>query len=71
MKVIAEALGHGLKAPVVNIKPEEAEAHFGWLARFAGHDIPSSGSLTQQKMNLKPTGPGLIGDLDGMDYTQA
>jgi nucleoside-diphosphate-sugar epimerase len=71
MKAIAEALGRGLKVPVVSIKPEEAEAHFGWLAHFAGHDMPSSSMLTQQKLNWKPTGPGLIADLDGMDYTQA
>jgi nucleoside-diphosphate-sugar epimerase len=71
MKAIAEALGRGLKVPVVSIKPEEAEAHFGWLARFAGHDMPASGALTQQKLNWKPTGPGLIADLDGMDYMQA
>jgi nucleoside-diphosphate-sugar epimerase len=71
MKAIAEALGRGLKVPVVSIKPEEAEAHFGWLALFARHDMPSSSALTQQKLNWKPTGPGLIADLDGMDYTQA
>jgi nucleoside-diphosphate-sugar epimerase len=71
MKSIAEALGRGLKVPVVSIKPEEAEAHFGWLARFAGHDMPASSALTQEKLNWKPTGPGLIADLDGMDYTQA
>ena len=71
MKAIAEALGRGLKVPVLSIKPEEAEAHFGWLARFAGHDMPASSALTQQKLNWKPTGPGLIADLDGMDYTQA
>ena len=71
MKSIAEALGRGLKVPVVSIKPEEAEAHFGWLGVFAGHDMPSSGALTQQKLNWKPTGPGLIADLDRMDYTQA
>ncbi|ADV84916.1 SDR family oxidoreductase [Terriglobus saanensis] len=71
MKVIAEALGRGLKVPVVSIKPEEGEAHFGWLAHFAGHDLSSSSALTQQKLNWKPTGPGLIADLDGMDYTQA
>jgi nucleoside-diphosphate-sugar epimerase len=70
MKAIAEALGRGLKVPVVSIKPEEAEAHFGWLARFAGHDMPASSALTQQRLNWKPTGPGLIADLDGMDYTQ-
>ena len=71
MLSIAETLGRGLKVPVVSIKPEEAEAHFGWLARFAGHDMPASSALTQQKLNWKPTGPGLIADLDAMDYTQA
>jgi len=71
MKEIAEALGRGLKVPVTSIKPEEGEAHFGWLVRFAGHDRSSSGALTQQRLNWKPTGPGLIADLDGMDYTQA
>lgn len=71
MKEIVEAHGRGLKVPVISIKPEEAEAHFGWLARFAGHDMPSSSAITQQKLNWKPSGPGLIADLDGMDYTQA
>lgn len=71
MKAIAEALGRGLKVPVVTIKPEETEAHFGWLAPLVGQDMPSSSAITQQKLNWKPTGPGLIADLDGMDYTQA
>ncbi|MGA2851132.1 MAG: SDR family oxidoreductase [Terracidiphilus sp.] len=71
MKTIAEALGRGLKVPVISIKPEEVEAHFGWLAMFARQDMPSSSAITQQKLNWKPTGPGLITDLDGMDYTQA
>jgi nucleoside-diphosphate-sugar epimerase len=71
MRAIAEALGRGLKVPVVSIKPEEAESHFGWLAHFAGHDMPASSALTQQKLNWKPTGPGLIADLDGMNYLQA
>lgn len=70
MKAIAEALGRGLKVPVISIKPDETEAHFGWLARFAGHDMPSSSAITRQKLNWTPTGPGLIADLDKMDYTQ-
>lgn len=71
MKAIVEAHGRGLKVPVVSIKPDEAEAHFGWLAHFAGNDMPASSALTQQNLHWKPTGPGLIADLDGMDYTQA
>jgi nucleoside-diphosphate-sugar epimerase len=71
MKAIAEALGLGLRVPVVSIKPEEAEAHFGWLTHFAGRDMPASGALTHQKLNWKPTGPALIADLHNMDYTQA
>jgi nucleoside-diphosphate-sugar epimerase len=70
MKTIAEALGRGLKVPVVSIKPEASQAQFGWLSMFAGHDMPSSSSITRQKLNWKPTGPGLIADLDAMDYTQ-
>lgn len=70
-KAIAEALGRGLKVPVVSIKPEEAQAHFGWLGMFAELDMPASGTLTQQKLNWTPTGPGLIADLDGMDYSIA
>jgi nucleoside-diphosphate-sugar epimerase len=71
MKAIAEALARGLKVPVVSIPPDQADAHFGWLGRFAAHDMPASSALTRQKLNWKPTGPGLIADLDGMDYTQA
>ncbi|WP_158942896.1 SDR family oxidoreductase [Granulicella sp. S190] len=71
MKAVAEALGRGLKVPVASIKLEEAQAHFGWLGAFAGHDMPASSAITRQKLNWKPTGPGLIADLDGMDYTTA
>ncbi len=69
MKAIAEALGHGLKVPVISIKPEEAEAHFGWMALFANLDMPSSSARTQEKLHWKPSGPSLITDLNGMDYS--
>lgn len=69
MKDIAEALGRGLKVPVISIKPEEAEAHFGWLTHFASLDMPASSAITRQKLNWHPTGPSLIADLDGMDYS--
>ncbi len=68
MREIAEVIGRGLKVPVVSISVEEASKHFGWLAMFAGHDSPASSKITQQMLGWKPTGPGLIEDLEGMRY---
>jgi nucleoside-diphosphate-sugar epimerase len=68
---IAETIGRGLKVPVVVKSPEEAGDHFGWLAVFAGYDMPASSALTQQRLGWRPTGPGLISDLDHMKYFAA
>src|SRR4029077_10261268 len=56
MRDIAEVIGRGLKAPVISVSPEEAPAHFGWLAAFAGRDLPASGALTQKRLAWHPTG---------------
>jgi nucleoside-diphosphate-sugar epimerase len=69
---IAEAIGRGLKVPVVSLSPEEAVAHFGWpLGVFAGLDITASSSKTQERLGWRPTGPGLIADLEQMRYFEA
>jgi nucleoside-diphosphate-sugar epimerase len=65
---IAEAIGRGLKVPVVSKSPEQAGEHFGWLAMFAGLDMPASSALTQERLGWRPTGPGLISDLDRAQY---
>jgi len=65
---IAEVVGRGLKAPVVSITSEEAKGHFGWLAHFAEWDIAASSALTQQRLGWGPQGPGLIADLEAMNY---
>ncbi|WP_323122040.1 SDR family oxidoreductase [Burkholderia alba] len=67
-RAIAEALGRGLKLPVVSIAPEDVAAHFGWLAIFAGMDMPASSALTQARLAWRPTGPTLIADLDEARY---
>ena len=64
MRDIAEAIGRRLKLPVKSIAPEEAPAFFGWLAMFAGRDMPASSAQTQRKLGWRPTGPGLIADLE-------
>jgi nucleoside-diphosphate-sugar epimerase len=71
MREIAEVIGRGLKVPVVSISPEQAGEHFGWLAMFAGFDMPASSALTQQRLGWRPTGPGLISDLEQMRYFEA
>ena len=65
---IAEIIGRGLKVPVVAMSPEEAAGHFGWLAAFAGLDLPASSARTRERLGWHPTGPGLIADLEQMDY---
>ncbi len=61
---IAEAIGRGLKVPAISISAEEAGAHFGWMSMFANRDLTGSSALTQKRLNWRPTGPGLIADLD-------
>jgi nucleoside-diphosphate-sugar epimerase len=65
---IADVIGQGLKVPVVSLSPEEAAGHFGWLAAFAGLDMPASSAQTQERLGWRPTGPGLITDLQRMHY---
>lgn len=66
---IAEVVGRGLKIPVVSLSPEEAAAHFGWLAPFAGWDMPASSAQTKKHLGWHPTGSGLIADLEQMRYS--
>jgi nucleoside-diphosphate-sugar epimerase len=68
MRDIAEVIGRGLKVPVKSISPEEAQAHFGWLSMFAGFDCPASSAITQKKLGWHPAGPGMIADLERMNY---
>jgi nucleoside-diphosphate-sugar epimerase len=64
MRAIAEAIGARLKLPVKSIAPEEAQAFFGWLAMFAGRDVPASAAQTRKKLGWQPSGPTLIADLE-------
>ena len=69
-KAIAEAIGRGLKMPVVSKSPEEAAGHFGWLGFFTGMDGPASSTLTQERLEWRPTQKaGMIEDLDRMNWS--
>jgi len=68
LRDIAEVIGRGLKVPVRSMSPEEAAVHFGWLSMFAGRDVPASSAQTKKQLGWHPTGPGLIADLEAMNY---
>jgi nucleoside-diphosphate-sugar epimerase len=68
---IAEAIGRGLKVPVVSVAPKDSSKHFGWLGAFVGRDVPASSVYTREKLGWNPTGPGLLSDLENMPYFPA
>lgn len=68
VKDIAEAIGRGLKVPVLSIAPDRAMRHFGFLGGFAGLDMPASSALTQERMGWHPTGPSLLADLEARRF---
>ncbi len=68
VKDIAALIGKRLNLPVVSIPPEKAAEHFGFLGMFLGLDIPASSSKTQAELGWKPTGPGLLADMDATEF---
>lgn len=67
-KIIAEVIGRRLGLPVVSKSPEEAPAHFGWFAQFAGVDVPTSSAKTRALLGWEPKEKGLIEDIDQPCY---
>ncbi|GAN81342.1 SDR family oxidoreductase [Acidocella aminolytica] len=63
LRAIAETIGLRLNLPVNAIPASEAQAFFGWLAPFAGLDMPASSTQTREKLGWQPTGRGLLDDL--------
>ena len=65
---IAEVMGRHLDVPVVSIEPEDAEAHFGPLARLVVLDNPTSNARTREVLAWEPAHAGLIEDLEEGHY---
>jgi nucleoside-diphosphate-sugar epimerase len=68
LRDVAEVIGRHLNIPLVSIAPEDAAAHFTWLASFLALDSPASNVATRVLMDWTPTHPGLLEDLDGDSY---
>jgi nucleoside-diphosphate-sugar epimerase len=67
-KTIAETIGRHLNLPVVAKSPEEAPAHFGFLAHFFGRNVPASSKQTREWLSWRPTHSSLLADLDAGHY---
>lgn len=65
---IAAVLGRHLGVPTVSIPPEQAAAHFGWLAHFAAADNPSSSALTRERLGWAPRQVGMMADIGRDGY---
>ncbi|HEX4507843.1 MAG TPA: NAD-dependent dehydratase, partial [Alphaproteobacteria bacterium] len=70
-KEIAATIARGLDVPLVSVSPEEAQAHFGWFAMFAGMDVPTSSARTRELLGWQPTGPTLIADMEAGYFSGA
>jgi nucleoside-diphosphate-sugar epimerase len=71
VRAIAEAVGRRLKLPVKSIAEEDVPAFFGWLAMFAGADMPASSAQTRKELGWEPIGPSLIADLERLSLATA
>jgi len=65
---IATVLARQLNTRAVSIEPRDAAAHFGFIATFAGIDMPASSAKTRSELGWKPTEIGLIADISAPGY---
>lgn len=70
-RTIVEAVAAGLGVPAISLPPADAPDYFGWFGIFAGLDMLASSAWTRAQLGWEPTGPGLISDLEAMDYALA
>lgn len=65
---IAAAIGEGLNLPVVSVAPDDAAAHFGWMAGFAAMDMRGASAQTRAILGWSPDQPGLLADIADAGY---
>ena len=65
---IAEAIGRQVGVPTRSLSAEEADAHFGGLARWVAGSGPASAAWTRSVLGWEPREIGLIPDIDRPEY---
>ncbi|MFI8454422.1 SDR family oxidoreductase [Kitasatospora sp. NPDC085464] len=64
VREIAETIGRHLGLPTAPVPAED----FGFLGRILAVDQPASSALTRELLDWRPSGPGLVEDLDKGHY---
>ena len=67
-KAIASTIAHHLKVSLTAKSLAEADEHFGWMALFAGMDVPSSSERTRALLGWHPTQADLLSDISRPSY---
>ena len=70
-RAIAETIGAQLGLPTQSLDADEARAHFGPTAMFAGGNSPASSAHTRERLGWAPRELGLIADISQPDYYAA
>ncbi|SHM19319.1 SDR family oxidoreductase [Actinacidiphila paucisporea] len=68
LRTVAEVIGRHLGVPVTSVAPDDAAAHFTWLAPLLALDSPASSARTRELVGWQPVEPGLIEDLEKGHY---
>jgi nucleoside-diphosphate-sugar epimerase len=64
IRKIAEVIGRSQDVPVVSKSSKEAAKLFSWLTPFIEADNPVSSQVTQERLDWRPTQPGIFADLE-------
>jgi len=68
IREVAEVIAARLGLPAVSVAPEQAGEYVGFLGGFWGFDGPATAQITRDLLGWRPTGPGLIADLEEGHY---
>jgi len=71
VREIAAVIARRLGIPLEPRTPEDAEAHFGPLAKFVGANRPTSSARTREELGWSPRERGLLDDLEQGTYLPA
>ncbi|WP_374944518.1 SDR family oxidoreductase [Sphingomonas sp.] len=67
-RLIAEAIGRQVGVPTKSLTPQEAETHFGGLAKWVAGTGRASSAWTRTALEWEPKEIGLVQDIDRPEY---